>query len=111
LKAQGGDPTRIKEIDGYTYFEAYWEKNPQYKMLCRVPTSSMTAVRTGVEVFWYSNVGPSMDFDTMMGMVKVGTWPAMRAKLVQTSHITSLTTALWAMLKSATDPFHLHMPA
>nr|MDO8109778.1 hypothetical protein [Candidatus Sigynarchaeota archaeon] len=105
---------RVKEIDGYVYFEVFWERNPQYKMLCRVPVKTMTSVRTGVEVFWYHdggvNIGPSIDFNTMMSSIAAGTWNVLKQRLLATGRITSLTTKVWTLLADSTDPFHLHLP-
>lgn len=105
---------KMKEIGGYIYFEVFWEKNPQYKMLCRVPTNMMTVVRDGVEVFWFSdagaNIGPSIDFDTMASAVAAGTWAVLRERLLETHRITGLTPSLWSMLIGSSDALNLHPP-
>jgi hypothetical protein len=51
----------------WRYFEAYYQNNPAYKMVCRVPKDITAVTRHGVQIFWKATFNADGTCATSLG--------------------------------------------
>jgi hypothetical protein len=102
--------SRHKFVGNWLYAELIRPDFPQWRMLVRINTNSLDAVRSGVQVFYTPGLGPTAFFEDIPAdadnpissqRVNYENWIA---QLIANGKLTPKTADLWALLSGASNP-------